>query len=132
MVRIFFVCTCVFILHLPLLQTGGDDTECPREVERTGQVGRSVECSSTLIHAISRTRDGAAEQCRVSGARASDPFSLAGRTTVLSVARRVVPGSDTAVVRFARARAEGAEQVVVRASVRTVLNSGASRRAHRS
>lgn len=43
------------------------------------------------------------------GLRAAD----AGRTTVLSVARRVVPGSDTAVVRFARARAEGAEQVVV-------------------
>ncbi|CAE6935750.1 CAR11 [Symbiodinium sp. CCMP2456] len=43
------------------------------------------------------------------GLRAAD----AGRTTVLSVARRVVPGSDTAVVRFARARAEGAEQAVV-------------------
>ncbi|CAE7231251.1 fumA [Symbiodinium natans] len=44
------------------------------------------------------------------GLRAAD----AGRTTALAVARRVVPGSDTAVVRFARARAEGAEQLVVK------------------
>ncbi|CAE7617417.1 CAR11 [Symbiodinium sp. CCMP2592] len=67
--------------------------------------GRAAKTAVTVVSLEIRVASAAVSL----GLRAAD----AGRTTVLAVARRVVPGSDTAVVRFARARAEGAEQLVV-------------------